>query len=214
MIYVPLHANPCPALCSRHENPRIWEVFLHQFLDYNHVYQACTLLEGRGGSAANYLRQAGIVSDRKLSKEWSCSVSVTSPSSAQPSPAAHTPPLFIKYLFGPVYGRGGCRSSNLLSAPVYTYLKCQGIMQLPSRHDCSPTQSYGLMTTQQQTSFQTTQRLHSSSPDSMVQFPHDTPRWPAVCTLKGDNTVCNYYVWAEGGLRANAILVLKEEKKK
>lgn len=46
----------------------------------------------------------------------------------RPSPTAHALPLFIKYHFGPVYGRGGCWSSSLLSVPVYTYLKCQGIM--------------------------------------------------------------------------------------
>lgn len=42
-------------------------------------------------------RQAGIVFDRKLGKECSCS-KVTS----EPNPTAHALPLFIKHLFTPV----------------------------------------------------------------------------------------------------------------
>lgn len=84
-------------------------------------------------------RQAGIVSDRKLSKEWSSSAQVTSHSSVQAQP--HSPrssTIYKKYYFGSVYNRGVCWSSSLLSAPVYTNLKRHGIMQLPSRHFASP----------------------------------------------------------------------------
>lgn len=35
-----------------------------------------------------------------------------------------------------------------------------------------------------------------TSPDDTVQFPHDTPWWPAVFALKWDNTASNYYVSA------------------
>lgn len=79
------------------------------------------LLASDATRGAPSLRQAGIVSDRKLSKEWSCIISVTSQSSAQPYPAAHALTAIYKIPHWPSYGRGGCRSSSLLSA------SCSGV---------------------------------------------------------------------------------------
>lgn len=131
-----LHSSPCqPLSCSVQQmrddrEPVHWNLVKSRIraVSAHAPYQRTGVGSRKWCELRLSLWHAGIVYYRKLSKEWSCSIWVTSQSPSQPSPAAHAPPLFIKYHSGPVYGRGGCRSSSLLSVPVYSYLKCQGIM--------------------------------------------------------------------------------------
>lgn len=80
-----LRSSPCqPLPCSvwwmREPESLLWNPGLQLRLPDVHLTTG-----QRGEWRELHVRQAEIVSDRKLSKEWSCSVSVTSTSSAQPS---------------------------------------------------------------------------------------------------------------------------------
>lgn len=162
--YASLRANPCPALCSAWGNnlkpvPWLWNPGV------------CTLPQGE---KAKWSRQARIVSYRKWSKEWSCSVWVTSRSSAQPcgprSTAIYKIPLWPSSWQGwtPILKSTICSSVHILRVP---------------RDYATALQAWPLSNTigRWQRGNKPPQMLTTSSParspGSAVSFAHDTSSW-------------------------------------
>lgn len=153
---------------------------------------ACALYQRAGKESRKWceliLRHVGLVYYRKLSKEWSCSILVTSqPISAQPcgprSTAIYKIPLWPSLRQGwmPILKSTICSSVHILEVPrdYVTALQAWPLSKtiLLADDNAAANQLSG-----------PSQSHERTSPDHMVQLLPDKPWQPAVWALKWDNS--------------------------
>lgn len=182
MIYFPLHAKLLLSLCSRWGNHR-------KPVRNTRSLQLCLLASdatrGWVSDKQGLFPTGSWVRSGLVSFEWHHGAQLS------PAPRPTLKQLFIKYHFNPVYGRGGCRSSSLLSASCSTV----HILEVPRDYVTALWAWLHFTTILLADDNAEVNQLSSDRKADCIlasafhQTPHETPRWPAVLSLVYYNRV-------------------------